>query len=267
MSVMAWPLIFLSAFVLVSLAMAILWMIQRMTLDASPVDAAWAGSIGFVVLAFAFFPKPQEWRGLVVTLLAAAWAFRLALYLLFNRVLGKEEDSRYRDLRASWGQHAQRNFFLFFQAQAAFAILFILPIWAALQNPQPFPQLADYLGICIWLTAVIGESIADRQLAKFRADPVNRGRTCRAGLWRFSRHPNYFFEWIHWFAYAAFAFGSQYFWLGLSGPILMGIFLFKVTGIPVTEERAIKTRGEDYRDYQKTTSMFIPWFPKKRRAG
>jgi steroid 5-alpha reductase family enzyme len=122
---------------------------------------------------------------------------------------------------------------------------------------------SDYAGIIVWLIAVIGETTADRQLARFRSKPENQGKTCRIGLWNYSRHPNYFFEWIHWFTYVFLGIGSPYWWATLLGPVLMLIFLYKITGIPYTEKRALQTRGEDYRQYQQTTSPFIPWFPRR----
>ena len=109
----------------------------------------------------------------------------------------------------------------------------------------------------------MGETAADRQLEKFREDPSQRGRTCRAGLWRYSRHPNYFFEWLMWMAYALFAIGSPpWGWLTLGCPAVMLYLLFKVTGIPATEAQALRSRGDDYRQYQQTTNIFVPWFPK-----
>jgi steroid 5-alpha reductase family enzyme len=113
-----------------------------------------------------------------------------------------------------------------------------------------------------WIVSVWGEHVADRQLARFRADPVNRGKTCRAGLWRYSRHPNYFFEWLHWFTYVALAVGATAVWYSLSGPVLMYVFLRWISGVPYTEAQALRTRGDDYRDYQRHTSMFFPLPPK-----
>ena len=109
--------------------------------------------------------------------------------------------------------------------------------------------------------ALAGESAADRQLEAFRRDPANRGKTCRVGLWRVSRHPNYFFEWLVWVAYFVFALASPWGWVTIYCPALMLFFLFRVTGIPATEAQALKSRGEDYRQYQRTTSAFFPWFP------
>jgi steroid 5-alpha reductase family enzyme len=100
-------------------------------------------------------------------------------------------------------------------------------------------------------------------LAQYRGDPVNRGKTCRLGLWKYSRHPNYFFEWLYWWVYVLIAWTAPLGWISLLAPGLMLFFLLKVTGIPATEAQAVRSRGDDYRDYQRTTSMFIPWFPQK----
>ena len=108
-----------------------------------------------------------------------------------------------------------------------------------------------------------GEAVADHQLAKFRQDPANRGQTCRVGLWAWSRHPNYFFEWMHWFAYLVLALGSARWWLALSGPVLMLLFLYRVSGIPWTEAQSLRSRGEDYRRYQREVSAFGPLPPKR----
>ena len=112
------------------------------------------------------------------------------------------------------------------------------------------------------MVAVAGEALADRQLAAFQADPGSRGGTCRAGLWPYSRHPNYFFEWLTWVAYAAFALPSPWGWTFVCAPLLMLFLRFRVTGIPMAEEQALRSRGDDYREYQRTTSAFFPWFPK-----
>jgi steroid 5-alpha reductase family enzyme len=115
------------------------------------------------------------------------------------------------------------------------------------------------------ILSIVGESIADAQLAKWRKNPANKGRTCRAGLWNYSRHPNYFFEWLHWWFYVPLTITLPFGWLSLALPALMLYFLLRVTGIPYTEMQAIKSRGDDYREYQRTTSAFIPWFPKPRK--
>ena len=119
------------------------------------------------------------------------------------------------------------------------------------------------MAVILWVVAWLGEAVADAQLAKFKADPASKGRTCRVGLWRYSRHPNYFFEWLTWVAFAWFATSSPNGWIGWISPALILYFLLRVTGIPATEEQALRSRGENYRRYQETTSAFLPWFPKK----
>jgi steroid 5-alpha reductase family enzyme len=109
---------------------------------------------------------------------------------------------------------------------------------------------------------VIGEGVADEQLAAFKRDPANRGRVCQRGLWNFSRHPNYFFEWFVWVAWALYALASPFGWGALICPALMFFFLFRVTGIPATEAQSLRSRGEEYARYQRTTSSFVPWFKK-----
>jgi steroid 5-alpha reductase family enzyme len=241
--------------------MAALWLVQRARTDASLVDAGWAAALGMSAILLAALVGGPPGRRLLVAALAGGWSLRLALHLYLDRVRGKPEDGRYRKLRAAWGEAAQRNFLLFFQAQALLVAILSVPYVLALTNPSPSPAAAG-LGAGLVLVSVLGETAADRTLAAFRAEPGNRGRTCREGLWRYSRHPNYFFEWLHWWAWAALAWGSPLFAVSLGGPALMLFFLFKVTGIPPTEARALETRGDDYRAYQRTTSVFVPWFPR-----
>jgi steroid 5-alpha reductase family enzyme len=247
---------------LVAGAMALLWIVERIRSDATHVDVAWAFAIGALALFYGLTtPGPMRQR-VLVTSMAVIWSLRLGCHLLFTRVLGKRgEDGRYRELRARWGPRAPAYFFVFFQAQALLAWVFSLPILAALGNPRPGPVL-ELCAVLSWATALVGEAIADRQLARFRRKPESKGRTCREGLWRYSRHPNYFFEWLGWWAYVALAVGSNGFWVALIGPILLGFLLFRVTGIPATEAQALRTRGDEYRRYQASTSVFVPWFPK-----
>ena len=185
---------------------------------------------------YATIASGQSGRRVLLAVLAATWSMRLAVYLLVDRVLGKPEDGRYQMLRQNWGDKASVFFLAFFQIQAIWAVMFSIPFLPVAYNPNAL-GLLDALAIGVWLLAVAGETLADRQLARFRADPQNRGKTCQVGLWRYSRHPNYFFEWIHWFTYVCLGLGSPYGWVTLMGPVVMLLFLYKVTGIPYTEKR------------------------------
>jgi steroid 5-alpha reductase family enzyme len=252
----------LLAFLLMAVIMAAVWLVQRRMGDAGVVDVAWTYGIGLVVLLFAAFGGGHLPRRVLVAAMAGLWSLRLGTYLLVTRILGhKPEDGRYQALRAKWGPKTQRNLFRFYQYQGVSVVLFALSPWAAMAVRRPSLGLLDFLGIAVWLASVAGETAADRQLARFRADPANRGTTCRVGWWRYSRHPNYFFEWLHWCSYVVMAVGQPLVWVPVVVMLLMFYVLTQLTGIPTTEAHALESR-RDYADYQRTTPRFIPWFPR-----
>lgn len=247
-----------------AVAMLALWARQCFTRKAAVVDVAWAFGTAAMIAWLAWAADGAPERRWLVAALGLVWGVRLGLHLA--RRLGSEpEDGRYHALREFLGARAQLGMFLFFQVQAAWALLFALAPWAAsLKAGQLGPW--DLAGVAVWSLALAGEWTADRQLARFRANPANRGRVCDVGLWRHSRHPNYFFEWIHWFAYAAIGVGSPYWWVTLAGVALIYFFLCRLTGIPFNEMQALRTRGEAYRRYQRDTPAFIP-LPRAWRRG
>jgi steroid 5-alpha reductase family enzyme len=231
--------------------------------DLGWVDIGWASGVGLGAGVAAITLDGAGWRRAAVFALAAVWSGRLVWHMWRHRVNGRGEDARYQALREHWGERVKWYAPLLFLAEAPLAALFALFIAAAMRATDPVLRVWDLLGLAIGVVAIVGEHIADRQLESFRSDARNRGRTCRVGLWRASRHPNYFFEWLHWWAYVALAAGAPGGAITILGPALMLLFLFRITGIPHTERRALATRGEDYRRYQQTTSVFVPWFPGK----
>ena len=253
--------------VVVFAAMCAGWLWQRRQRNAGIVDVLWASSLAFAALLMGATGAGSPAARLAVSVLGGLWGSRLAWHL-WRRVRGEAEDGRYRYLRAHWHGH-QGKFFLFFQGQTLLVLLFALPFAAVAAAPGDALSPWFSAGVAIWVAALLGESLADAQLARFRAIPANRGKTCREGLWRYSRHPNYFFEWLHWFAYPALAVGSPLAWLAWLGPVAMYVFLRWLSGIPFTEAQALRTRGDDYRDYQRSTPALIPWFPRSpdRRSG
>ncbi|MEQ8766062.1 MAG: DUF1295 domain-containing protein [Planctomycetota bacterium] len=257
----------LLSLLVVSPLMALLWLVQRRTGDAGIVDVAWAAGLGSAGILAAWTGDGETIRRMIVGGMAGVWGFRLAGHLLTDRILGDHgEDGRYRALREEWGDGFQRRLFWFYQGQAILVAVLAIPFAVACARRGGVPDVFDLVGVTLWGISILGESIADRQLAAFRSNPANRGKTCRSGLWRYSRHPNYFFEWIHWWAYAVIALPGPSGWIALFAPALMLFFMLKVTGIPPTEAQALKSRGDDYREYQRTTSAFIPWFPRKRAS-
>ncbi|MEM8945060.1 MAG: DUF1295 domain-containing protein [Planctomycetota bacterium] len=242
--------------------MAVLWLVQRRTGNAGIVDVAWSGLVGVLGALYAVWAPGPVWLRVVVGLMIAVWSLRLTIYL-FRRVVGHPEEGRYVSLREAWGEAADRKFFRFFQAQALAAWCFALPVIVVTRSSTPPATWLVVAAITLWAIGISGVSLSDRQLAAFKSNPDNRGQTCRDGLWRYSRHPNYFFEWLHWCAYVPLSAGSPLWWISASVAALLLVSVLFVTGIPPTEAQAIASRGDDYRRYQRTTNAFFPWFPKQ----
>ena len=239
------------------------WLWQRRRRNAAVVDVLWAAGLGAGAVLLAAVGGGAIAPRVLLAVLGGAWSMRLSVHLA-SRVMREGEDGRYRYLRSRWGDDPRR-WLAFFQLQALLVPLFALRVAAVAANPHISPpRLAA--GLALWALSFGGEAIADAQLARFRAAAANRGRTCREGLWRYSRHPNYFFEWLHGFTYVALAAGSPLWALSGLGPLVMWLFLRFLSGVPWTEAQALRSRGEDYRDYQSRTPMFFPWFPRRPRV-
>ena len=181
--------------------MCVIWLVSVRLRNAGIVDVGW--SLGLVILAVWYAWQgpgfaPRRW---IMAGMVAFWGLRLALHLI-QRLVSEPEDGRYQQLRREWqGKNIPLRFLVFFEFQALLDVLLSLPMLLAALNPTPQLTPLEYSGVGLWLIAVIGESTADAQLAAFKRDPDNRGRVCQAGLWRYSRHPNYFFEWFIWVAW------------------------------------------------------------------
>jgi steroid 5-alpha reductase family enzyme len=225
------------------------------------VDIFWA--LNFLVIATITYALANgyEARKLVVFALASLWSSRLGIYLLI-RVGGhlKEEEGRYKALRAEW---SNAKFFGFYQVQALSNVFLSIPFFVTSLNPSPQLNLLEYAGAALWFLSILGEGISDWQLHYFKSKPANKGKVCQYGLWNYSRHPNYFFQLMIWISVSVFSISSPYGWLSLLCPLSIGFLIFKVTGIPMTEEQAVRSKGEAYKEYQRTTSAFVPWFKKK----
>lgn len=239
-----------------SVLMALAWSYLSRKGKRGHVDLLWAAAIGGQALIYALLSEGWGPRRFALALLAAVWALRLSAHLATR--LGRDgEDGRYLAMEEAAGARAPLFFFGFFQMQAIAAWVFALPFASLSQDPEPAWRIWEILALLLWCGSLLGNGLADRQLDRWRSDPTNKGKTCRTGLWNWSRHPNYFFEWLLWCAYPVAAIGTPYLLLNVVLAALMLFMVTKVSGIPFTEQQALRSRGEDYRTYQETTSAFF----------
>lgn len=247
------------AFVLFTLT----WLLSLKLNNFSFVDVTWSYSLAVIAPLYALLGGGWTQRKVIAMTMAVLWSLRLGTYLLL-RVKGHHphEDVRYAVLREKWQGSLAKSFFFFFQAQALLIALLSGPVLLACLNPTPELNLIEMVGALVWLVGLCGEALSDVQMQRFKADPTNKGKVCQAGLWRYSRHPNYFFESVVWWGFWLFACGSSWGWVTVYAPAMILYFLLRVTGIPLTEECAVKSKGDAYREYQRTTSAFVPLPPK-----
>ncbi len=251
----------LLAFVLCCLAFIAVWVRQLQTRNAGMVDPVWSWSMGAMGVLYALVGTGDIGLRWTVGLIAGLWGLRLGTHL-YLRNAGKPEDSRYRKLRADWGEQADRRMLQFFILQAFFALLLSLGMWTVAFQPA-WPGNLQVASACfLAVISICGEALADLQLERFRTNPANQGRVCRSGLWAWSRHPNYFFECLHWPCYMLLAWNAPGAWLAWIPPVVMLWLLLKVSGIPMNEALTAARRPE-YADYMRTTSAFIPFPPRK----
>jgi steroid 5-alpha reductase family enzyme len=251
------------ALVMLALVLAA-WVLMLRTGNAAWVDVAWAIGMGALALLFAVLGPGWRPRRELVGLLGGLWGLRLGLHLALRTAADRREDARYARLRQAWGGNIALKFLGFFLFQGLLDLALAWPFLAAcLDTREPMAGVA-WAGAGVWSAALAGEALADAQLARFRADPGSRGKVCAAGLWRLSRHPNYFFQWLAWVGCFLVALPAPLGWTTAASPLLILFFLLRVTGIPATEEQALASRGDAYRRYQQATSAFIPWFPRRR---
>jgi steroid 5-alpha reductase family enzyme len=248
-------------------AFAALFFVARRIGNFGIVDVAWSGAFGALAAFYAWVGAGWPLRRIVFAAMIGVWSLRLGTHLAV-RVLGHlaQEDRRYRELRVRWRDGLDVRMAVFFLLQAVSVValgLGFLPVFA---HAAPAFHPLEFAGLGLWAIAVGGEALADAQLAAFKRDPARAGRVCDAGLWRFSRHPNYFFEWLAWVAYFVFALAAPWGAIAIIGPAGILWLLLRVTGIPMTEEQSLLRRGDAYRRYQQTTSAFLPWPPKRPAA-
>jgi len=261
----SWITLVLSGWLVAALIMFGLWLLYLYKGDPAVVDIGWGGSIGCAALSMFYLSPEGGIRQWLVLIAVLCWSLRIVV-LLIRRMIKGQKDRRYVELSEHWKTRLPWKYFIFFQAQAlTVAVLLISVSFIYLASNSSWTWL-DTAGITLFVFSFSGEVLADWQMAHFRDNPKNRKKVCDVGLWRYSRHPNYFCEWMIWMSYALIAMNHPMGWIGWVSPILILTSILKVTGIPPTEERLLASKGKAYREYQRTTSVFIPLPPKKNRS-
>ena len=243
----------------IAILAVVAWLLGVIKRDVSIVDSFWSLFFLLGAVVYAVSVDASGARVMLLLSLVALWALRLSVYLTW-RNWGELEDRRYQAIRArnepgfTW-----KSLYLVFGLQGVLAFIIALPILAGLGDAAPL-GLLDYAGAVVWGIGFIFEVVADRQLARFKADRSKRGKVLDTGLWRYTRHPNYFGEAMLWWGFYLIAIGAGSWWT-LFAPLLMTFLLLKVSGVTLLEAD-IQERRPDYRAYIARTNAFVPWRPK-----
>lgn len=262
--------IVLATGVALSAAMACAWNVQRRTGNSGWIDVFWTFGTGAAACTLALLPiEGSQWpqsRQLLAAGFAFAWSVRLGWHILL-RTRSANDDPRYRDMIDKWGVDAKARLFWHLQTQGLIGLLLAACVMLSARNPLAGMRFQDCAAIAIFVIAVLGEALADAQLRRYKQVPTNRGRICDTGLWSWSRHPNYFCEWLCWLAYPLLAIdfsGSyQQGFVSLLAPLCIYWLLVHVSGIPPLEAHMLRTREAAFEAYRRRTGAFFPWPPRR----
>jgi steroid 5-alpha reductase family enzyme len=243
--------------------MSLIWVIYRLLKNPSVVDVSW--SIGLMAAGLIYlWSQPMTFRISIISSLLILWSVRLATYLWFTRIRKGHIDKRYSELSNAWKISKSLGFFLNFQLQALFIFIISIVFFFISNSHNTNLSFFDIIACLIIMLGIVGESVADYQLQRFKS--AHQGQVCNVGLWAYSRHPNYFFDWLTWWGFTLFSLRYDYGYFGIISVCLLYFIFTRITG-PMTERGSIQSRGQAFIDYQKTTSMFFPWFKKKANAA
>ena len=250
-------------------AFAIAFAYARRIDNYSIVDVVWSYAFGALTLFYAIAGQGWLPRRLAIAIIVGLWSTRLGTHLARRvRAHHPAEDGRYVTMRREWGDRLASRMFRFYEIQAASVVVLGLPFLLICMNARDGFTLLEVLGFIVCLCGVAGESVADAQLSRFRSDRANAGRVCDAGLWRLSRHPNYFFEWTIWVGFWLMACAAGPWGVAtVASPAIILYLLLRVTGVPLSEAQSLRSRGDAYRRYQATTSVFVPLPPRRHRTS
>ncbi len=253
--------IFLISGITIFIYMVILYMIAQSVKNNSIVDTGWG--MGFVILTLVLIFSSEKIYPtmLILSLMILLWGVRLSFYI-YMRNLGKPEDFRYANWRKQWGNRQPFiAFFKIFMLQGAIMFIVALPIMITFSKHTDLPNITGIIGIFLFLFGLLFEGIADKQMKQFKAYPPNRGKIIRSGLWKYSRHPNYFGEALLWWGIGLYSFSVSGYWYCFIGPIVISFLLRYVSGVPMLEEK-YKDR-EDFKEYASKTPIFVPFIGRK----
>ncbi len=246
-----------SVFVYMNLMFGLAMLLKRNDI----VDVAWG--VGFIVISvmLLLLVPDYHWRRLLVSGLVALWGMRLAIYL-YLRNKGKQEDFRYAKWRRDWGkQWVIRSYLQVFILQGFFMLLIAYPLFMFGGLGKHGIGIADVAGLLLWVLGFIFETVGDYQMIVFKQKPTNKGKVMNFGLWKYTRHPNYFGESVMWWGIFLIALSGDWGWIAVLSPVVITTLLLKVSGVPLLEKKY--TDNPEYQAYIKRTSSFIPWFPSK----
>lgn len=255
--------LFFEGLLLITTLLTILWLISVVIENVSIVDIFWG--MGFLFINLYYFLVSGEFytRKLILLILVAIWAFRLSVYLAWRNI-GKGEDYRYQEFRKKYGEERYWwvSYFQVFLLQGVLISLVSLPLLATnFETQNNNLNLLDYLALLIWIIGFLFESVGDYQLSKFKMNSNNNGKVLNYGLWKYTRHPNYFGDTMVWLAYGIFSIAAGSYWTVI-GSILMTALIIKVSGVALLE-KSLKEKKPEYLDYIKKNNSFFPWFPEK----
>lgn len=229
--------------------------------DNSIVDIAWGP--GFILVALLTFFMEEEFaaRHVLMTVLVLVWGTRLAFHI-FIRNRGRGEDFRYAQWRRDWGKwFLLRSFFQIFMLQGLLLLVIAYPVILTNISRERGIFYLDFAGVALWIIGFFFEAVGDFQLSRFKRDPENRGRIMSSGLWKYTRHPNYFGEAVMWWGIFLIALSVKLGWTAIISPLLITFLLLRVSGVTMLEKKYIGNK--EFEEYAKKTSAFFPWFPKK----
>ncbi|WNF38866.1 DUF1295 domain-containing protein [Bacillaceae bacterium IKA-2] len=253
--------LYLYSTIAIFIYMVIIFIIAQVKIDNSIVDIAWG--IGFVIVSFVslFYTQEYALRQMLVVGLVTVWGVRLALFIWY-RSIGKGEDFRYVNFRKNWGDKARsRAFFKVFMLQGAILLVLAYPILRVHASPDPGIDLFMFIGSIMWLIGFLFQAVGDQQLERFKRTKIRKEQILKTGLWRYSRHPNYFGEVLMWWGIFVIIFPVNLGWTAGFSALLITTLLLRVSGVPLLDKRY--KDNADYQQYKKETNNFIPWFPKQ----